>query len=970
MGGVNVGALNAKIGANISEFRSAMVDAANTTRDLGNASTMTQGQLQDLVAQLEAERTKLRELVEAANDSRSAHHDAGEAMNFTAGEAVALGAGIGLAVEAFNAALHVLPELIDHFVAFGHELELLHERVNVPLEVAAAWKQTESVTGISAEKIAASIAMMDTRLETGNKQAVQAVHDLGLSIEELKEAAPDQQVALLSEAFSHLEDNGYKADVVIRELMGRGGLGMLPALTPEAAKLRDEIERINGPLSEQVKIAKEYKEQTALLSAEWDKIKRTLEAPLVGGLADLLKSINQRGLGATLGGLTPGGGMGLNLGVGQFRGMEGPVGGITGTDVGLGDVVGHVNLAAEEAARKAAKAAAKKEAEEEARDVAMSNRFWKAEQKRDDAEHMKAFREGNKEMHREAIEAGADEERQAKANWQSRKDDLEDYQQRWQNFFDILKQWDAFERASAAERKRELEETARDLGHIGDIIGTVGSMMGTLGIGGKAGQTVAAGLGGAFSGASGVFSGLASGDILGAVESGLQGVGSLVTMFKSLFSKPEYEKVMGEIGAKWGVDISEGLAKAIESTEAKDHVSRAMAELLNLESIMKESGKDPGAFTAQIGDLLNAVALHAVPAKEGIAELGKAFEDLRASAEAGSVSAEEAMVTMIQRSRELGESIPEIAKFVLDSLENVAKSLPTLFAGTGGEATSANATILGASFGALAAQEGVVKAAEDLKAAFEQLTKDMPAGAALPKGLEHMAMIEELLGDESFKKGAEASQAGAEAMKGLEQTGYLNQETTDAFQQDAIALQHQAVQAAIDHGYSPEQARIAGEEANLPLLAQLQKAQSEGAVLSPEAQQMLADAQKDGVLPLKDVATQQLGVLKDIRGLLGGRSHEGNPADTSGDEGSATTGHHGRGENLRSFQSGGTVPATGPYRLHAGETVIPSGSRTVVVHNEVGGKAVNDLIIDVVTGEVYSNGQLVSYLKRAVTGAP
>jgi len=72
--------------------------------------------------------------------------------------------------------------------------------------------------------------------------------------------------------------------------------------------------------------------------------------------------------------------------------------------------------------------------------------------------------------------------------------------------------------------------------------------------------------------------------------------------------KPEYEKVMDEVGCRWGVHISAGLAKAIESTETKLHVSRAMAELLNIDAIIKESGKDPSSFAGQIGDLAGKVA--------------------------------------------------------------------------------------------------------------------------------------------------------------------------------------------------------------------------------------------------------------------------------------------------------------------------------------------------------------------------
>lgn len=493
------------------------------------------------------------------------------------------------------------------------------------------------------------------------------------------------------------------------------------------------------------------------------------------------------------------------------------------------------------------------------------------------------------------------------------------------------------------------------------------------------------------------------------IGAGMEIAGAALSIGKAIYSalvKPEYMKVMDDIGKKWGVQISEALAKQIESTETKLHVSRAMAELLNLSSIMKESGKDSGSFANQIGDLMNAVALHAVPAKEGIAELGKVFLDLKASAEAGSIASEKAMLTMIARAKELGIVIPEMAAAILASLKNVAKELVTFFAGMaftesgGGGFTAklraklqddlkhgritqaeydkqkqeaqaggtpstwspaqfgANATILGATFGGLAGQEGVVKAAQDLHDAFEQLIKGMPKGGALPGELKNMAMIIDLIDNSpNFKRAAEAAEAGAEAMKGLAAAGALSQKTTEAFDQSALTLYQQAYDAAIAGGYSPEEAKLAAEQANLPLLAQLQHAQEMGATLSPQAQAILKQAQEDGTLPLKSVADQQLGVLREIRDRL----------PKSG------------------MASGGFVPPTPTGTLHLlgegneGEFVIPKSKMpittslggggiihvTIPVTVPLEGNVVGSVIVDAVINAFNSNGPIVSAARRA-----
>src|SRR3954468_7442859 len=110
------------------------------------------------------------------------------------GEAVKAGAAIGVGMEVGAEAVKLIAEntveLITQFVEFGHQLDILHTKIGVPLEIAAAWQQMESVTGQSAEGIANAIAMMDMKLEQGNAQALEALSKLGVSFVDLKDAAP------------------------------------------------------------------------------------------------------------------------------------------------------------------------------------------------------------------------------------------------------------------------------------------------------------------------------------------------------------------------------------------------------------------------------------------------------------------------------------------------------------------------------------------------------------------------------------------------------------------------------------------------------------------------------------------------------------------------------------------------------------------------------------------------------------
>jgi hypothetical protein len=351
VGDLNVGAVNAKIGADVSGYKQAMVDAASSTKALGDASNYTTAQLVELAKATADQREKLLEQWAAANDAAKginawteaqqraamamsgAHDQAtklneamdhgkesagawGEELLKMAGGGAVLAGGVALGIAALEGLKEITIGSVESFVAFGHSLELLHTKIDVPLEFAAAWKQTESVTGVSAERMASSLAMMDSRLAQGSKQALSAVNDLGISLEELRASAPQEQLHLLADGMQRLEATGQKADVVVKELFGgRIGLQMLPTLTQHAQELRDRIMEINGPLEQQVASAERYEAASALLLAHWEAIKRKLTEPLVGGMASFFEEIDKRGLGSALGKLTVGGGLGSQEGV-------------------------------------------------------------------------------------------------------------------------------------------------------------------------------------------------------------------------------------------------------------------------------------------------------------------------------------------------------------------------------------------------------------------------------------------------------------------------------------------------------------------------------------------------------------------------------------------------------------------------------------------------------------------------------
>lgn len=181
---------------------------------------------------------------------------------------------------------------------------------------------------------------------------------------------------------------------------------------------------------------------------------------------------------------------------------------------------------------------------------------------------------------------------------------------------------------------------AGDLGKLTDILDEMGNVMGLLGVrsDSMAGRVVA-GLGDITHAAQdGVkaFAQFSSGDILGGIVSGLKAVGGLISGLKKIFGgKSEAEKVMEDVGRRWGVAITKGLAEQI-AKDAKRLGSTALGELANLGSVIEEAG-GVGAFglgktITAMEQLTAAVAAGQISAKEAGAVFDEVFGDAAAEA--------------------------------------------------------------------------------------------------------------------------------------------------------------------------------------------------------------------------------------------------------------------------------------------------------------------------------------------------
>lgn len=93
-------------------------------------------------------------------------------------------------------------------------------------------------SGNSIEELVSAIGQMQNRLSSGDASAVQGVKDLHLSMTRLMASNPSDQMAMLAEGIGKIEDPARRAQIAM-DLFGKSGVAILPTLISDYRKLAD-----------------------------------------------------------------------------------------------------------------------------------------------------------------------------------------------------------------------------------------------------------------------------------------------------------------------------------------------------------------------------------------------------------------------------------------------------------------------------------------------------------------------------------------------------------------------------------------------------------------------------------------------------------------------------------------------------------------------------------------------------------
>lgn len=412
----------------------------------------------------------------------------------------------------------------------------------------------------------------------------------------------------------------------------------------------------------------------------------------------------------------------------------------------------------------------------------------------------------------------------------------------------------------------------------GGISGVIGGAMAGMEIGGQIGAMFGP-------------VGEAWGKALGAAAGAAMGI------VRAIF-KTESEKIADEVMRDFGVEISEELAKAIEATADELDLGRFEANLLHLGDIIGEAGgiAEFGMQKAAdaVGDLQNAIEMGAIPAAEGLAQVGEVFGLMAEEATAAGGLADAALLQIVVRARELGQEVPEIMAFVSEQLAQAAEGVSAIIGQSmdvegkegekifGGiqvatpEDANAQATIFAAAFFATLETEGLAAAVDVFGPAFAEMkAKFQDFGTSIDFG--GVERFFEMAADPKFGPLLEGVQGLKDAMTGLGNAGFLTADTFTAFQQQGSAAFDQLVAAGLTSNEALQQmapflqevinaSQTFGFEIDANTQALIDQAEAAGIGFKTDPMQQMVD-----VLGLIAI---QLGVTQEALGGIGGKAVE------------------------------------------------------------------------------------------------
>lgn len=179
----------------------------------------------------------------------------------------------------------------------GSALVDMSDRTGVAIEQLSTLKFAAEQSGASLESLESGLKFMQKNLAaafSGDAGAVEKLERLGVSLDDLRGKAPDEQFRILADAIAGISDPAARTAAAM-ELFGRGGAQLLPLLKEGAAgiaELQAKAESLGLKMTaETAKAAEEFGDRLDALKMQAGALANVIGAALLPELSSMLDSL-------------------------------------------------------------------------------------------------------------------------------------------------------------------------------------------------------------------------------------------------------------------------------------------------------------------------------------------------------------------------------------------------------------------------------------------------------------------------------------------------------------------------------------------------------------------------------------------------------------------------------------------------------------------------------------------------------
>ena len=144
----------------------------------------------------------------------------------------------------------IVGSAVRSFVDFSGRMSDLSSRTGIGTRELQRFAVAGELVDVSLEQITQAVAQRQNRLASGDKGALTAIKDLGLTFDAIKQLDPGAQFEAIATRIAAIQDPAERTRIAM-DVFGRSGSAIMALLRTDIKKVGDEYERLGGVIKDE-----------------------------------------------------------------------------------------------------------------------------------------------------------------------------------------------------------------------------------------------------------------------------------------------------------------------------------------------------------------------------------------------------------------------------------------------------------------------------------------------------------------------------------------------------------------------------------------------------------------------------------------------------------------------------------------------------------------------------------------------